>query len=225
MKGKRLGNLLHTARATPRRGRGLSWGGNPERRDGVVGRLLRNRRESDAPRDTTTLCQREPRCLVSLVCGHDLPQGGGLRGKRKRRWAWKHQRDLGERKITGLDRQIRSNWSSPHCARSGKRLVLGRRRRRGRRLLEGDAIVHAIVVVPPFADTRSSEPSNEEDVELGEPLFVKVEVDDKTETIPLELLRTTLTAGKLSNCISDGPRPREGRRELGEGVGVLAQDL
>jgi len=50
-------------------------------------------------------------------------------------------------------------------------------------------------------------------------------MDDKAETIPLELLRTAITTGKLSDRITHGPRSREGRRELGEGVDVLAQDL
>jgi hypothetical protein len=50
-------------------------------------------------------------------------------------------------------------------------------------------------------------------------------MDDEAETIPLEFLRTPLTAGKLSDRITHGPRSREGRRELGEGVDVLAQDL
>jgi hypothetical protein len=90
---------------------------------------------------------------------------------------------------------------------------------------EGDTVVHSIVVVPPFTDTRGSVPPDEEDVELGKPLFVKVEVDDKAEAIPVELLRTTLTVGKSSDRISDGPRSREGRRKMGEGVDVFAQDL
>jgi hypothetical protein len=82
-----------------------------------------------------------------------------------------------------------------------------------------------IVVVPPFADTGCSEPSDEDDVVLGKLLFVKLQVDDKAETIPLELLRTTLAIGKLSDGITHGPRSREGRREMGERVCVLAQDL
>jgi hypothetical protein len=51
---------------------------------------------------------------------------------------------------------------------------------------------------------------------LGKLLFVKLEVDDEAETVPLELLRTTLTIGELSDRITNGPRSREWRRELGE---------
>jgi hypothetical protein len=41
----------------------------------------------------------------------------------------------------------------------------------------------------------------------------------------LELLRTALAIGQLSDRITDGPRPRERGREMSEGVDVLAQDL
>jgi hypothetical protein len=92
-------------------------------------------------------------------------------------------------------------------------------------LLEGDTVVHAVVVVPPLADARGGEPPDEEDIELGKPLFVKVEVDNKAETIPLELRRTSLTTGKLTDRITHRPRSREGRRKLGEGIDVLTQDL
>lgn len=60
---------------------------------------------------------------------------------------------------------------------------------------------------------------------LGKLLFVKFEGDDKAETIPLELLRATLAICKLSDRIADSPRSREGRREMNEGVDVLAQNL
>jgi hypothetical protein len=91
----------------------------------VVGQLLRDLGESDTSRDTATLSQRKPRSLVSLVGGCDLPQAGGRRGERKRRRTWKYRRDLGEGKITGLNRKIRSDGSSPHRAWGGKRPVLG----------------------------------------------------------------------------------------------------
>jgi hypothetical protein len=60
---------------------------------------------------------------------------------------------------------------------------------------------------------------------LGKLLFVKLEVDDKAETIPLELLGTTLTIGKLSDRITNGPRSRERRRKVSEGADVFAQDF
>jgi hypothetical protein len=60
---------------------------------------------------------------------------------------------------------------------------------------------------------------------LDKLLFVKLEVDYKAETIPSELLRTTLATCKLTDGITHSPRSGKGRRELGEGAGVLAQNL
>jgi hypothetical protein len=60
---------------------------------------------------------------------------------------------------------------------------------------------------------------------FGKLLLVKLEVEDKAETIPLELLRTAVRIGKLSNRITYGPRSGEGRREMSEGIGVFARDL
>ena len=144
---------------------------------------------------------------------------------RKGRWAWKYRGELWEGKNAGIDRKAGDDGGRLHHARSGKRPVLGGRAGKRRRSFEGDAVVHAIVIVPPFTDTRGSEPPNKVDVVLGKLLLVKLEVDDKAETIPLWRLRTTLTVGKLSNHIADGPRSREGRREMSEGADVFAQDL
>ena len=83
----------------------------------------------------------------------------------------------------------------------------------------------AIVVVSPFTDTRCSEPSDEDDVVLGKLMLVNLEMDDKAETVPLELLRTTLTIGKSTDRITYSPRSGEWRREMREGAGVLADDL
>ena len=83
----------------------------------------------------------------------------------------------------------------------------------------------SIVVVPPFTDSRCSKPSDEDHVVLGELILVKLEGDDKAETVPLELLRTALTSCKSTNRIAYSPRPREGRREMIERVYVLAGDL
>ena len=55
-------------------------------------------------------------------------------------------------------------------------------------------------------------------------MLVKIEVDDKAETIPLELLKTVLTIGKLIGRTPTALN-REGRRETREGAGVLADDL
>lgn len=86
-------------------------------------------------------------------------------------------------------------------------------------------VIGAVIVVPPFADTRCSVPSNENEVVFNEPLLVKLEVKDKAETIPFELLRTTIAISKPANRITHSPRPWEGRREMGKGADVLAGDL
>jgi hypothetical protein len=227
MKRKWLGHFLQTARATPRRGRDLGWGTNPDRRHNVVSRLLRNPGESDASRDTATLSQRRPRQLIGLIGSRHLPQSGKRWGERKRRGAGKNRRGLGEGKNAGIKGKTGGDGSGLHRARSGKRLVLrgGHSAGRGRRTFEGDAVVEGIIVVPPFTGTGCSEPSNEDDGVLGKLLLVKLERDDKAETIPLELLRTILTIGKSSDRITYSPRPREGRREVREGADVLAHNL
>jgi hypothetical protein len=60
---------------------------------------------------------------------------------------------------------------------------------------------------------------------LGKLLLVKLEVDDKAETIPFVLWGTTLSVGKLTDSVTNGPRSREGGREMSEGVGMFAGDL
>jgi hypothetical protein len=60
---------------------------------------------------------------------------------------------------------------------------------------------------------------------LGKLVLVKLEGDDKAETVPLEFLRTTLTIGKSTDRIAYRPRSWEGRREMREGGDVLAEDL
>jgi hypothetical protein len=60
---------------------------------------------------------------------------------------------------------------------------------------------------------------------LGKLLLVQFEVDNEAETVPLEVLRTALTIGELSDRITNGHRSREWRREVCEGVDVLAQNL
>jgi len=86
-------------------------------------------------------------------------------------------------------------------------------------------VVHAIVIVPPFANTRCGEPPNKDYVVLGKLLLIKLEVDNKAEAIPIAFLGTTVTAGKPTNGIAYGPRPGEGRREMRKGIDVLAQNL
>ena len=86
-------------------------------------------------------------------------------------------------------------------------------------------VVLAIVVVPPFANTRCSEPSNKDKAVLCKLLLVQLEGEDKAETIPLELLGAGFAAGKLSNRITHSPRSGEGRWKAGEGIDVLARDL
>lgn len=221
VKRKWLGDFLQTARAAPWRGWSLDWRSNPELR----GDLLGNLREIDSSRDTASHSQRRYRSLAGLFGKCDPPQAGRRRGVRKGRWAWKYRGELWEGKNAGIDRKAGGNGSRLHRAWSGKRPILGGRAGRGRRSFEGDAVVHAIVIVPPFADTRGSEPPNKVDVVLSKLLLVKLEVDDKAETIPLGRLRTTLAISKLSNRVTDSPRSGEGRREMSERVGVLAQDL
>jgi hypothetical protein len=92
-------------------------------------------------------------------------------------------------------------------------------------VLERDTVVVSVIVVPPFTGTRCSKPSDEDDVVLGKLMLVKLEVDDKAETIPLELLRTVLAGCKSTDRITYSPGPGEGRREMIEGAYVLAEDL
>ena len=92
-------------------------------------------------------------------------------------------------------------------------------------MLEGDAVVHSIVIVPPFANTRCGEPPNKDYAVLGKLLLIKLEVDDKAETIPIALLGTTVTTCKQTDGIAYGPRSGEGRRETRKGVDVFAQNL
>ena len=195
----------------------MDWGNSPGLRDNVVGGLLRDRRESHASRYTAALSQRQPRRLIG---SWQLPQNGGQWGERKRKRAGKDRSGLG--KGGGLNGKAGGDRSGPHRARSGERPVL---RGRGSGSFEGDTVVLPVVVVPPFAGTGCSVPSNEDDIMLGKLLLVELEGDDKAETIPLELLRTILAIRKPTDRITHGPRPREGRRELCEGVDVLAGNL
>ena len=89
-------------------------------------------------------------------------------------------------------------------------------RGRGRRRpLEADSVVPALIVVPPFPDARRGVPSDKNNGMICKLLLEKVEVDDKAETIPFQLLGTTITIGKSANRITYGPRSGEGRREMG----------
>jgi len=83
----------------------------------------------------------------------------------------------------------------------------------------------AVVVVPPFANTRCSEPPNKDKVVLGKLLLVQLEGEDKAETIPLQLLRGSFPIGKSTDRITHSPRSRERRREVREGIDMLARDL
>jgi len=193
---------------------------NPNRRGDDGHRFLRLR-ERDTSGDTTTLSQRGSRRLLGLSGRQHLPQGE--RRGRKRRRARKHWRDLGEGKNAGLDRTARGDRGRPHRARSSEGPVLREGGRR--RPLEGDAVVHAVIVVPPFADSRCSVPSNEDHVMIGKPLLVKLKGDHKAETIPRQVLGTTIAISKSTNRIAYSPRSGEGRREVGERSYVLAGDL
>ena len=64
VKRKQLGYFLQASRTTPWRGGSLDGRSNPDRRDDVVGWLLRSLGESDASSDTATLSQRGPIGLV-----------------------------------------------------------------------------------------------------------------------------------------------------------------
>jgi hypothetical protein len=196
----------------------LNWRGNPDLRGDDVHRFLRLG-EGDTSLNATTFSQRRPRGLFGLVGGQYLPNGGrGWKGKGRR--ARKHRRDLRERLNGGLDGNAGCDGSRPHRARSGEGSVLrGSCRRRS---LERNGVVPSLVVIPPFTNTGSSVPSNKDHVVVGKPLLVKVEVDDKTEPIPLQLLGTRIAIGKSTNRITYGPRPREGRREMRNGIDVLA---
>jgi hypothetical protein len=83
----------------------------------------------------------------------------------------------------------------------------------------------AVVVIPPFANTRCGVPSNKDEDVLRELLLVKLQREDKAETVPLELLRASFPAGKSTDRVTHSPRPREGRREVSEGTDVFARDL
>jgi hypothetical protein len=56
-------------------------------------------------------------------------------------------------------------------------------------------------------------------------LLVKLEVNDEAETIPLQILGSTIAIGKMTNRITYSPWSREGRREMGEGIDVFAWDF
>lgn len=60
---------------------------------------------------------------------------------------------------------------------------------------------------------------------LGKLLLVEIEVDDKAETIPFELVRWTLAVSEQPDRVTDCPRSREGGRELSKRVDVLTGDL
>ena len=92
-------------------------------------------------------------------------------------------------------------------------------------MLEGDTVARAIVIVPPFANTRCGEPPNKEYAVLGKILLVKLEVDDKAETVPIAFLGTTVTISKPTYGIAYGRRAGEVRREMRKGIGVLARNL
>ena len=141
-------------------------------------------------------------------------------GDRKGGRVWKQGRDLWEGKNAGLDRKIgrrgrASSRSEQQTTCSG----------RGRRPLERNAAVFAIVVVPSFADARRFEPSNKDEVLFGKLMLVKLEVDGEAEIVPLKLPRTALAIGKSTDHIVCSPQCREGRREMNEGADVLAEDL
>ena len=198
---------------------------DPNLRRDVVDRFLGSVGKVDAARDTATLSQRGTRSLIGLICRCYFPEHGRGRRERKGRGARKDWGNLGRRKNAGLDRKGGGDWSGPHRARGSKRPVLGLGTRRGRGPFERDPVVLAVVVIPPFTNTGCGEPSNKDDVLLGKPLLVKLEMDYEAETVPLELRRTALTVGKSADRITHSPRSREGRRKLGERAGVLAEHL
>ena len=94
---------------------------------------------------------------------------------------------------------------------------------RGRRPLEINTAVVAVVVVPSIADARHIEPSDEDEVLPGKLMLAKLEVDDKAGTVPLKLQRTNLAIGKSTDRIACGPQSREGRSEINERVDVVCQ--
>ena len=106
----------------------------------------------------------------------------------------------------------------------GKNADLDRITRRGRKLLERDTIAAVVVVVPSFTDTRCVEPPNRDQVVLSKLMFVKLEVDGKPETVPLELLRTALIIDKSTDRITYSPQPVEWEREGSKGVDVFAEE-
>lgn len=183
--------------------------GNPHRGRNGVGRLLGRLGETDTSRDAAALSQRGSGDLLRLS-GRRYPPHGGREGrKRKGWWARKYRRDLRELQKASLNRKARGDRSGSHGARSGEGPVLRGSRRRGP--LEGNAVIVTVIVVPPFADTGGSEPPNKDEGVLDKFLLVKLEVNDKAETIPLELLGTTIGIGKSTNGITYSPRSRKGR--------------
>lgn len=209
VKRERLGYFLQAPRATPRRCRCLNRRGNPHRGRNGVGQLLGRLGETDTSRDAAALSQRGSRDLLRLSGRRYPPHGGREGGKRKGRWAGKYRRDRREMQNASLDRKARGDRSGPHGARSGESPVLRGSRRRGP--LEGNAVIVTAIVVPPFADTGGGEPPNKDEGVLGKFLLVKLEVDDKAETIPLELLGSRIGIGKSTNGITYSPRSRKGR--------------
>lgn len=223
MKREWLGYFLQASRATPRRCRRLDGRGNPHRGRNGVGGLLGRLGETDTSRDAAALSQRGSRDLLRLSGRRCPPQGGREGGKRKRRWARKYWRDLREFQKASLDRKARGDRSGLHGARSGEGPVLRRSGRRGP--LEGNVVIVTVIVVPPFADTGGSEPPNKDEGVLEEFLLIKLEVNDKAETIPLELLGPRIGIGKSTNGITHSPRSRKGRWKVGKGTDVFTRDL
>lgn len=211
VKRKRLGYFLQTSRAAPRRGGGLNWRGSPNRRGEEVHRFLKRLGERDTSGDTATLSQRGPRRFFEWTTRRYPPQRRRRQRKREGRRTRKYRRELGEIR---LDRKGRGDWGRLHRTWGCEGSVLRGRDRR--RPLERYTIVLTIVVVPPFADIRCSVPSNKDDGMFDKLLLVQLEVDDKAETIPLQILGTTIGVGKPANRVTNSPRSREGRWKLGE---------
>jgi hypothetical protein len=191
----------------------------------MVGRLLRLG-EGNTSGNPAALGQRRSRGPVRRSDRWHLPQRGGQRGNGKGWRTGKHRRHLPKSRSAGLDREAGCDGSGLHRTGSSKRPILGLGGDvKSGGAFEGDVVVHAIVIVPPFANTRCGEPPNKDYVVLGKLLLIKLEVDNKTETIPIAFLGTTVTICKPTNGIAYGPRPGEGRREMRKGIDVLAQNL
>jgi hypothetical protein len=90
------------------------------------------------------------------------------------------------------------------------------------RPLKRDAVIRPLIVIPPFTDARCSEPSNKGEVVGGKVPLKEIEVDDEAETIPLEILRVTITIGRPDNRVRHSPRCKEGRRNMRKGGDVFA---